>query len=212
MKAGCSDKEIKAAWAAVREVEKLSAVIAGRGAAERKLWADRRAELGRLEAELACESFDPDAPGFKEATAKHTERVARIEAFKKVVAGQPREFKPHPGAEGPQLFAAIVELQKQLWAICEPFELNQRALTKCGFFGFNIPYTVESGGARIVAWSRNFTMDAAGRIVALAEALLSRKVPPTATLPVNFGMTPRTLSFAEEQYLEKFSKPVAAAS
>ncbi|MCX6926375.1 MAG: hypothetical protein NT154_24685 [Verrucomicrobia bacterium] len=211
MKANANEKQVKAAREAVKEVETLAARITARTEAPKLRWQKLHREHEALVAEKIAEKFDPEAPLDPARLRAHAERTVKIEAYQKLFQSEPRNFPVQYASDGAALFAAICKLQKLTWDIGEPFEFSMAALRKHGFFGLGTTeaYTPAIGAARVIAWSRNFTHDAANRILPLAKEILSRRVPE---LPPTFGMTSRPLTWAEQQMIDSKSTPVAAAA
>lgn len=211
MKNSASEKQIQAAWAAVKEVERLLAQIRARSEAPKLLWQKRRAEHAKLLAELQEESFDPTEPHAKKALDLHAERVTKCQAFEKLFEhGQKSPLPIDFGPDGQPLFEAICTLQKLIWQLAEPYELAFETLRRHGVFALSpVNYNPAAGATRLVNWSRNFPIEGAQHLLSLAKEILARKVP---AMPSDFGKVDRPLTYAERTMLDSRSTPVAAAA
>lgn len=211
MKNSASEKQIHAAWAAVKEVERLLASIRARTEAPKLLWRKRHAEYETLKAELKSESFDPSEPHAQKALDLHAERVTKIQAFEALFEhGQKSPLPIDFGPDGQPLFEAICTLQKLIWQMAEPYELAFEKLRSHGVFALSpVSYNPAAGATRLVNWSRNFPIEGAQTLVSLAKEILTRKVP---AMPSDFGKVDRPLTYAERTMLDSRSTPVAAAA
>lgn len=210
MKSNTSEKQIRAALAAVNEVEQLAERIKMRTEAPKLLWQKRHQEHAQLVDELKSESFDPTAESSREALRLHADRVTKVEAFNRLFEGQPHVYPIDYGKDGRPLLEAITKLQQLLWALAEPFELRFATLRKHGVFALSPNgYTPAGGATRLIAFARNFPLEAAGHLVSLANEILSHRVP---VLPPDFGTVGRELTYSETQLIASRSTPVTAAA
>jgi hypothetical protein len=199
MRSNTTDKTVKAAWELVRRIEELQAKIKVKREQPILFWRGKREELAKLEAADAADSFDPSDPDAAGKLAAHSKRRSQIEVLKKFLAEDTNHYVVDYSREGEELNRAVGELQRLLWSVADPVELNLAALQRAGLVVGepSATYTVAIGAKRFLSHSRNFD-DGADIILRLAREVLGRKLPP---LPEGFGVAPRPLTYAEEQFV-----------
>jgi hypothetical protein len=216
MKADTNGKQVAAAWATAKEIERLVAAITARSNAPRELWQRRHREHAALVAELAAEKFDPEAPLAPEGLKAHSERVTKVQVYEGLFRNEPRKFQTLYAADGGALLAELNKLADHVWEVAEPVELRREVLLHHGICGLGSTgiggsslYSCEIGKARLLSWAKNFTLDAAQALLSLAKDILSRKLSP---LPVNFGATLRPLTWAEQRAIDNAATLVRPAA